>query len=58
MNYFDDCGVMGFICARGSGMNWLREAYTLLGLLLEALWLRNAATPVPGSFAGSLFRPG
>ena len=31
-NYFDDCGVLDFVCARGSGLSLLRSAYDLLGL--------------------------
>ena len=35
-NYFDDSGVMDFIAARGSAQSFLWQAYTMLGLMLDA----------------------
>ena len=36
-NYFDDFGVLDFVCARGSGVCFLREAHNLMGLVLDAV---------------------
>ena len=36
-NYFDDFGVLDFVCARGSGVSFLREAHNLMGLVLDAV---------------------
>ena len=34
-NYFDDFGVLDFVCSRGSGISFLCEAHRLLGLFLD-----------------------